>query len=180
MWYVIQILSGHEKAVLSMIEHAVDECAESAPCSKRDILDECFSPRYRTTKLVRGEYVPVEELLLPGYLIASTRKPAKFESVLRDVPALTKMLRTENAFVPLREDEVAWICAFTQKGNRVVEMSEGFKEGGRVVVTSGPLVGREGLISRINRRKRTAFLQLSMLGRNVEVKVGFNLVKRRD
>ena len=180
MWYVIQTTTGRENTVLHMIMRAVSDYATRESLSERDIVEECFSPRYRTAKKVDGVYVPTEELLLPGYLIAITDNPATLEVVLRNVPALSKILKNENAFTPLTDAETAWICAFTQKGDRVVDMSEGFKEGGRVVVTSGPLVGHEGLISRINRRKHLAYLQISMLGRNVEVKVGFNLVKKRE
>ncbi len=220
MWYVIQVKTGREKAVLRMIEHAVRDYEQAraagtaarrsdASGAERDgahdasrsdassanaggtandtaarraggILDECFSPRYRITRVVDGEYVDTEEPLLPGYLIASTRRADKLEAMLGAVPELARILKSENAFTPLREDEVAWICELTQKGHRVVEMSEGFREGGRVVVTSGPLMGHEGKIVRVNRRKKVAYLQVNMLGRTVGVQVGFNLVKKRE
>ena len=214
MWYVIQITTGRENSVLRLIDRAVAEYAREHSVEPTDVLQECFSPRYRTARRVPAahtstqpaapasasragvtsgphasgthaastpaRYLPTTELLLPGYLIAVTKNPAQLQMVLKRVPALSKLLKSENAFTPLTRQEVSWLCAFTQKGNRVVDMSEGFTQGGRVVVTSGPLMGYEGQIAHINRRKRTASVKMSMCGRTVEVKLGFHLVKKQD
>ena len=201
MWYVIQITTGRENSVLRLIDRAVAEYAREHGVEPTDVLQECFSPRYRTARRQNAtsastsragapapasaasapaRYIPTTELLLPGYLIAVTKNPAQLQMVLKRVPALSKLLKSENAFTPLTRQEVSWLCAFTQKGNRVVDMSEGFTQGGRVVVTSGPLMGYEGQIAHINRRKRTASVKMSMCGRTVEVKLGFHLVKKQD
>ena len=180
MWYVIQITTGRENSVLRLIDRAVAEYAREHGVEPTDVLQECFSPRYKTARRQNGAYTPTTELLLPGYLIAVTKNPAQLQTVLKRVPALSKLLKSENAFTPLTRQEVSWLCAFTQKGNRVVDMSEGFTQGGRVVVTSGPLMGYEGQIAHINRRKRTASVKMSMCGRTVEVKLGFHLVKKQD
>ena len=128
MWYVIQTTTGRENTVLHMIARAVSDYASCEGLSERDIVEECFSPRYRTAKKVDGVYIPTEELLLPGYLIAITDNPATLEAALRGVPALSKILKNENAFTPLTDAETSWVCAFTQTGNRVVDMSEGLRK----------------------------------------------------
>ena len=51
-------------------------------------------------------------------------------------------------------------------------MSEALKDGDQVVVTAGPLLGHEGLIKTINRRKSTAYLELDLCGRRVTTRVG--------
>ena len=48
--------------------------------------------------------------------------------------------------------------------------------GDRVVVTEGPLVGREALIKRVNRHKSLAILELRICGRTVAIKVGLGIV----
>lgn len=48
----------------------------------------------------------------------------------------------------------------------------GLKDGDQVVVTAGPLLGHEGLIKTINRRKSTAYLELDLCGRRVTTRVG--------
>ena len=74
---------------------------------------------------------------------------------------------------------VAWIDAFTEKGHRTVGVSEGVIEGDRIIVLKGPLVGREGWIRKINRRKRTAYLEIDMFGRTIQTKIGLGIVRKR-
>ena len=145
-----------------------------------DAFDELFSPKRRTLSKVRGELVRGLEPLLPGYVIA-VACPDDLDAVasaLRRSPRFARLVGQGGAFVPLSDQEVAWICAFTQRGSRTVEMSEGFVEGGRVVVTAGPLVGKEALVRKVNHRKRTAEVEFSICGRRVTAKVGLNLVKK--
>ena len=52
-------------------------------------------------------------------------------------------------------------------------------EGDRIIVLKGPLVGREGWIRKINRRKRTAYLEIEMFGRTIQTKIGLGIVRKR-
>lgn len=139
-----------------------------------------FCPKRRTLEKSGGALVEGLEPLLPGYVMAVARRGDldKVAEALRRSPRFARLVGRAGAFTPLSDQEAAWICAFTQRGGRTVEMSEGFVEGGRVVVTSGPLVGREALVRKVDRRRRTAEVELGICGRAVTVKVGLNLVKR--
>ena len=117
--------------------------------------------------------------LFPGYLIVVTDRVDELESQLRRVPAFAWVLSNDGGFVPLERDEVAWIDAFTEKGHRTVGVSEGVIEGDRIIVLKGPLVGREGWIRKINRRKRTAYLEIDMFGRTIQTKIGLGIVRKR-
>lgn len=81
--------------------------------------------------------------------------------------------------MPLAPDEAAWLNAFTDVETHVVQMSEGFIEGDRVLVTRGPLKGHELEIKRINRHKREAELEVPILGRTKRIKVGLEIVSKR-
>ena len=48
-----------------------------------------------------------------------------------------------------------------------------------MVVTSGPLRGREAQISKIDRHKRLAWLDMRMFGRNKSIKVGLEIVSKQ-
>ncbi len=173
-WYAVQVETGREDAACALVLRA----AEAAGLA--DAFDELFSPKRRTLSKVRGELAEGLEPLLPGYVIAVAR-PDDLDAVaeaLRRTPRFTRLVGVGETFAPLSDQEVSWICAFTQRGDRTVEMSEGFVEGGRVVVTSGPLVGKEVLITKVNRRKRTAEVELSICGRKVTTKVGLSLVRK--
>lgn len=170
-WYVIQVMSGQEKAIVARIRAAI------TASGKTDLVQELFSPTYQV-ELLRGEVR--EERLLPGYVVAVTSDVEALARVLKGIPALTRLLGNEKMFISLDQSDVGWLQALTQRGERTVAMSEGyldFEAGGRVVVTSGPLLGHEAEIVRVHRRRREATLKLRLLGREVEVKVGLKLIR---
>ena len=166
VWYVVQVTTGREAAMAKLIERIVP----------RDLAGECFSPEYETERKVRGEFQTCTRPLLPGYVIAVTDAPAELGRVLGAIPGFTRVLTMGERYVPLRQDEMEFIAAFTEPGARVVPMSKGIKDGDRVKVVEGPLVGHEGLISRIDRRKSTAYLTFEICGRTVETRVGLAVV----
>lgn len=108
-----------------------------------------------------------------------TNHVADLDAQLRHVKAFTKLLRTNNAFIPLSSQEIEWIDSYTQRGNRVIGMSEGYLEDGKVHVTSGPLLGMEGRIRKVNHRKKRVYLELEMFGRTIKAELGLKIVRKR-
>lgn len=145
----------------------------------KDVLRECFTPRFATEKKVKGQWVPAESLLLPGYVIAVTNDAVALYERLKNVHAFTRLLVSGEVFCPLDQDDRAWLGAFTNEGDRVIPMSKGFMEGDKVVVFSGPLKGREGCITSVNRRKSVAYIELDMCGRRVKTRIGLGIVRKR-
>lgn len=167
-WYVIQVPTGREETMCQIIQRVAGE----------DILKECFTPRFATEKKIKGRWVPAESLLLPGYVIAVTNDAVALYERLKSVHAFTRLLMSGEAFCPLDRDDRAWLGAFTSEGDRVVPMSMGFMEGDKVVVFSGPLKGREGCITSVNRRKSVAYIELDMCGRRVKTRIGLGIVRK--
>ena len=99
---------------------------------------------------------------------------------LRKVPAFTKLLGNDNAFIPLNADEIAFIDSFTTKDHRVVEMSEGVIEGDEISITKGPLVHHTALVKKIDRHKRLAYVETTMFGRTLNLKVGLEIVRKHN
>ena len=165
-WYVIQVRRGSEAAMAALLGRVVSG----------DVLDECFFPQYQTEMKVRGQWVPCTRPLFDGYLIAVCRDPEALEDALTHIPEFARVLAMGERFVPLAREDVELIGGFTSKGERVVPMSYAVKDGERVVVTSGPLVGREGLITSVNRRKSVAYLETDICGRTVAVRVGLGIL----
>lgn len=178
-WYVIQVQTGREQQMCRVIERV---CAEADLVSDEDeqLLEECFSPTFQTEHKIGGEWKQVEKLLLPGYVIAVTARPDAVVQQLRRTPEFTRLLSTGETFVPLRDDERAWMEEFTKRGERTIAMSVGYREGDRVVVTQGPLKGREGVITRVNRKKSLAFLEMHVGGMTIKTMVGLAIVSEAD
>ena len=170
MWYVVQVVGGRECRVLQMVEQLAGD----------NVLQECFIPQYEIMKRFQGEWRRCTEILLPGYLFLVTKDIEQAAKELRRVPAFTKLLGNNGVFTPLNADEIALIESFTTKNHRVVEMSEGVIEGDEICITKGPLVHQMGLVKKIDRHKRLAYLETTMCGRTVNIKVGLELVRKRN
>jgi transcriptional antiterminator NusG len=170
MWYVVQVVGGKEKRVLTLIEKIIE----------RTVFDECFIPQYEVMKRFRGQWHKSTEILFPGYLFLVTDYADGLAQELRNVPAFTKLLSNGGKFISLNADEVAWISAFTKQDSRVIEMSEGIIEGDKVIVFKGPLINYGGSIRKIDRHKRIAYLDIGMFGRTMTVKVGMEIVRKRS
>lgn len=170
MWYVIQVLKGREDAMVELIGRVVPDT----------VLEEVFSPKYETEIKVRGTWQRVERDLLPGYLVAVTDAPLELEQYLLEIEEFARVLRQGEVFVPLAGEEIEVISAFTSRGERTVPMSMGLKVGERVMVTDGPLVGREFLIADINRRKSIADLEVNICGSVKRMHVGLALLSNAE
>lgn len=174
-WYVIQVETGKEPRACEFIRYAC-ELADEAGLEGESVLQECFCPTYQHKRKVRGQWVEQETLLLPGYVIAVTHDPWKLSHTLRAVPGFTKLLTMGETFIPLSTDDRQWIERWTTQGNRSIPMSFGYKEGDKVVVTEGPLVGHEAMIIRVNRRKRVAHLEIHAGQLTIHTTVGLEVL----
>lgn len=170
MWYVIQTVGGKEKRAKSLMDKMVDGYA----------LQEAFIPGRRVMHRVKGEWKPTEEILIPGYVFVRTVNPGQLSRELRNVPAFTRLLGNDDKFIPLTRNEIAFLNAFTKEGDRTIDMSEGVIEGDKVIVLNGPLMDHEGLIKKVDRHKRVAYLDMEMFGRVKTIKVGLEIVRKRS
>lgn len=88
------------------------------------------------------------------------------------------MIGTGKEVVPLSESEVQ-LLLHLGGDDQIVETSIGVMEQDQICITRGPLMGLEGCIKKIDRHKRTAWLEIEMMGRIVETRVGLEVVEKR-
>lgn len=167
--YVVQVVGGTERRVRDAIFREAGE-----------IVEDCFLPSCVIPRKVHGEWRQREGLLFPGYVFVRTSNPDVLLKALREVRGLSRLLGVgEGSYASLSDDEVAWLDAVTGSGTHAMGVSKAVKEGDRVVVTSGPLRGREASIAKVDRHKRLAWVEVRMLGRRTTVKVGLEVVRAR-
>lgn len=174
-WYVIQVRSGHEQAMCDVIQRTCEEF-DKLSMVEDPLVEEVFSPRYATKTKFHGEWKEVERPLLPGYVIASTFRPEDLGAALRTIPELTKMLALGETFVPLREEERLWIEESTKQGDRVLPLSIAISKGDSFAVSEGPLKGKEGLITKVNRHKCFAIVELHVGQMTIRMRVGLAII----
>lgn len=172
MWYVVQVFSGREQRACDLILRAAAE----HPDEGGSALKECFVPRYQVEQKFKGEYRIVERSLFPGYVVALTSDVNALNELLSKVPDFTRLLGSGESFVPLDRAEMGLINAFTHKKQRTVLVSRAVSVGDKVNIIDGPLVGHEANIVKVNRRKGTARVELSMFGRTINVELGLSVM----
>ena len=167
--YVLQVPGGRERTACELAGRLLRPHAR-----------ECFVPASSCMQRRRGAWHTVERLLFPGYVFVTTDDIAAVARGLARLPFRAHVVGgTGERFVPLTDEEVAWLLTLANVKTHVVEMSVGVIEGDHVVVWTGPLKGREADIVRIDRHKRTAELAMRMFGRTKHVRVGLEIVSKR-
>lgn len=169
-------------------EVAAGVLAHAAPCAERAVA----APERRCAHGTGGWYViqvptgkeaalcaVIERVAGPGELSECFVPSFETQRKVRGVSEFTRLLTMGESFVPLDDADRAWLSAFTTADDRAIPMSMGVVEGDRIVVTQGPLMGHEGWITSVNRRKSLAFIQVEMFGRKIETRIGLGIVRRK-
>ena len=165
--YVVQVVGGRERTAQNLLKKHAADCME-----------DCFLPKFELVKRKEGEWLKVKELLFPGYLFVRTDNPENLNVRMRSIPVFMRLLGSNDQFIPLAPDELLWLSTFADADKHVVGMSQGVIEGEKVIVVDGPLKGHEALITKIDRHKRLAYLDLHVLGRKKAVRIGLEIVRK--
>lgn len=169
MWYVVQVVGGQERVVFRQIKQLIDPTAYKA----------CVIPQFELKKKYGNTWKYKKEVLFPGYVFVETKIPSFFQSELRKINRMTKILRDGNEnFIPLTDEDKTIINAFAGNDDYVMKMSEGIIEGEKIIILKGPLMGYSGFVKKIDRHKKIAYLTISMFGRNITLKAGLEIVKK--
>lgn len=167
MWYVIQVYTGREAEIAEQCRDRVTGDGE-----------EVFIPLVERMTKIRGEWEQVKTRLFPGYVFIETDRPEELYMRLKQIKAMTKLLKTGEEITPLYKEEEEYLRGL-QDEEHVVRYSEGYLEGDELVITSGALRGYEGKIKKLLRHKRLVVLEVPLLGREVEVTLGLGVVEKR-
>ena len=167
MWYVVQVRSGTEHNIRI-------QCNKKIPDA---IMERCFIPYYEEKKKQNGTWNTLQKVLFPGYIFMITEDVEKLFFHLKTIEGMTKLIGTGQDIIPLKEEEITFLKRFGGE-EQIVSMSEGIIEGTQVTIISGPLKGMEGLIQKIDRHKRKAWLELEMFGKMQQVEVGLEITRK--
>lgn len=171
-WYVIHVSTGCEHKLRDMIVKQLEQT--NIP------YEDCFVPTIEFVQKVNQKYVTKEKPMFPGYLflICTPEQIGEVATSLKQVMGFTKILGESQTFIPLYPQEVEFLLGFSDD-NHNVGLSCGFIENDKITVTQGPLLGKEGLIKKINRHKRIAEVELLFMGRTTKVQVPLEIITKQ-
>lgn len=170
MWYAVQVETGKESVIKDYCSKIVDKTTHN----------DIFVLRFNKVKKFYGKWHQESKVMFPGYIFIDTDTPEQVYEALKNVPAFTSLLgRDKDSFVPIERSKEELFRKMVND-NYEIAMSCGMIEGDKVTITDGPLAGKEAMICKINRHKRTATLNVEMFGDKVGVTVGLEVVEKKD
>jgi len=172
-WYVLFVTTGQENAVVSDVKTTFEE-GEVRP----------FVPTLETLFRKSGVVKCEIEVMFPGYVFVETAmENDKFveniRKCVRKSRHILKLLGYGNhCEAAVMDHERRELETFLSKTNDRIEMSKGIIEGDRIIVTAGPLMGRESRIIRVDRHRMKAVIEVELMGAKREVTMGLEIVRK--
>ena len=165
MWYVIWTSTGSEERVARAVKEMT--------CQNR-----CFVPKRIVQIRKNGDWQYAQKNMFPGYFFVDTDDIEELSVQLRKVEGFSTVLTVDKKFFPLTEKDDELTEDLYNNGG-IFDISKGIIEGDSIIVTSGPLKGQEGLIKKIDRHKRLAYLEFSMFDQVIRGTVGLEIVEKK-
>lgn len=151
IWYALKCPEGKEKDYAEKYQRQVSP----------DRLQEVICFEYQKMIRYKGRWHLERRKLLPGWIFLSGTEDMESDRMNPLIPCETPFLKL--------------LC---QEEN-LIGISKGIIKDGKSIITSGPLKGRECLIRRIDRHKRTAEIEIPLADTSMRVTVGLEIYEKQ-
>lgn len=167
MFYVLWTNTGSEEKTRQMIYTYADPSLYTRVAIPYRLKRHYYKGKSHIAKLI----------LFPSYLFIETDRIKDFAANISWFPGFNVVLHMEDLYCPIAKHEEYFLTDLIDDHD-VIDISEGYMEGDRIRITAGPLLGQEGNILRINRRKGIAVLQMNLFNRTTEVALGLEVIEK--
>ena len=169
-YYVIQVKTRGEHKYLSIARQALEPLNIKLIWPRRSL-------RIRR----RGRWRDVLAPIFPGYLFLEVEEiNAELYWILKKPPGFFRFIKSNHDIQPLPEPDARILTSLTSFGEVVKQSLATFDEGGRIRIIEGPLMGFEGLIIKVDRRKGRAKVKLDLYEESYHVDFGFSAIEKTD
>ncbi|MGH2330672.1 antiterminator LoaP [Thermoanaerobacter mathranii] len=163
-WYVIFTRGGFENKVKNIIQN----------CFKEEV--KLLVPKRKIIERVKGQPVEKIKLLFPGYVFVNAEMSDELYYKMSEVLKRGVFLKEGKRPAFVKEEEMKIILSLI-KNSDLIDVSKGIMEGERVKIIEGPLKGYEGLIKKIDKRKKRAKVMLSIAGELKSVDLAIEVIE---
>ena len=99
-WYVIHVLSGHEKKIKTYLEN------EIASLELSDRISNILIPSEEVTEMKDGKKKVKNKVFFPGYMLVEAFLDKDIIHLITSTPGVTNFVGPKNQPQPLRHDEI--------------------------------------------------------------------------
>lgn len=161
-WFVVQVMSSHEKKVKRAIEEYLDAKG------MRDFISEILIPTENVAEVKRGQQKVSEKRMWPGYLLVKMEINDESWAYVKDTPGVIDFLGGEKP-APLSEKEIQDIMNELADRQKGVVQKHKVDVGDRVKITDGVFVNFIGVVNEVNHEKGRLSVTVSIFGRDTRV-----------
>lgn len=161
-WYVVQVMSSHEKKV----KKAIEEFLQTKGLS--DDIVEILIPTENVSEVKRGQQKISEKRMWPGYLLVKMNLTDDSWAYIKDTPGVIDFLGGEKP-APLTEKEVNDIMKELEDRQKGVVQKHKVDVGDRVKITDGVFINFIGTVTEVNHEKGRLSVMVSIFGRDTRV-----------
>jgi transcriptional antiterminator NusG len=162
-YYVLQVITGTEGDFLS---HSRELCVH-ADC-------EIYWLRRELTIKRQGKRKEVQAPVFPGYLIleAESVSPSLFRN-LKGLPGFSRFLKSNTEITALFGKDLELILHFIHHGEVMQKSRVVFAPDQKIKIIEGPLKGLEGMIVKVDKRKKRIKVRLALYDNAFLIDFGF-------
>lgn len=171
-WYILHVVSGHEKKVAKLIEE------QSRKKGLHDKIARVVVPTEGVVEVRRNQKVNVEKKFLPGYILVNMEMDDDTWHFVRNINKVTGFLGSASKPSPVSEAEVQVIFKQMEEGVMKPKGVLEFEVGESVKINDGPFESFVGVVSDIDEEKSRLKVSVSIFGRSTPVELEFNQVEK--
>lgn len=161
-WYVLHVLSGHEKKVKTAIE---ENCGAKGI---EGLIEEVILPVENVSEVKKGKQKIVEKKLWPGYLLIKMTLTDESWMFVKNTESVINFLG-DSSPTPLTDLEVEDILNDLKNKETTIVQRHQFEVGDTVKIVDGVFENFSGTVLEVFHDKGTLSVMVSIFGRDTRV-----------
>lgn len=174
-WYALQVYSGHENKVKTLLEKRVTESTDP-----QVLIRQVLVPTQEVMEIKGGKKTKVTKNLYPGYILVEAVMNKETQHFINAITGIIKFLGSEaQKPQPLREREVNKILGRIDEVKEAPEeVTIPFDIGDSVEVVEGPFSDFSGIVEEVYPEKGKVKVTVSLFGRPTAVELDYMQLKK--
>lgn len=169
-WYVIHVETGYEDIVCKYIDKVKNYMFEG-------VKYKLLVPKRKIFERKQGIRKVVIRRMFPGYVLIETDDILDFYIRAKDVPHILKFLKARDYFYEVRSDEIRQIIHMADNKG-LIDVSQAFMVNDKIIISDGPLLGMEGIIRKIDKRKGRAKVEFHINNKLLPIDLGIDIIQK--
>lgn len=165
-WYVLFVNTNQEEKVKGILEKEIGDKYKF------------IIPTRELKERKNGKWHYVRRKLFPGYIFIKTSMNIDMYYKLKNAPGIIRLLRSEDEILTVSEEELNILNIFLSNNDTNIGISELYRDKDIIRIISGPLLGLEGQIVKLNFRKGRAKVSINFMNEVRVVELGIELVEK--